>query len=87
VWICQDRGGRLWYQGRLLAEPFTAATSNSSLLLGDVSTEPGGDVAINHDAGGDTRYHVSRTVLVLQFVDPAGREKSRRTETVLVSRP
>lgn len=87
VWICQDRGGRLWYQGRLLAQPFTAATSASSLLLGDVIAEPGGYVATNHDPAGDTRYHVSRTVLVLQFVDPSGAEKSHRTETVLVSRP
>jgi hypothetical protein len=87
VWICRDRASRLWYQGRLLAQPFTAATSNSSIFLGDVATETGGYVATNYDPAGDTRYHVSRTVLVLQFVDPSGAEKSRRVEAVVASRP
>ena len=87
VWICQDRQDRLWYQGRLLAQPFTAATSDSSIFLGDVATEAGGYVATNYDPAGQTRYHVSRTVLVLQFVDPLGAEKSRRVEQVVASRP
>jgi hypothetical protein len=87
VWICRDLGDHLWYQGRLIGEPFDTATSASTLFLGDVVPEGDGYVATNRDAAGQTRYHVSRGYLILQFLDAVGTEKSRRVEAVRSARP
>jgi hypothetical protein len=55
VWICSG-GGRTVYQGHLLGQPFTAATSDFSLYIGTVRYEAGVWAATN----GATTYYVSR---------------------------
>jgi hypothetical protein len=72
VWICRNAAGVLIYQGHILREPLTKATSLSSLLLvngankGMVMPEGTGFVASNPSPDGKTttEYHVSLTQLV-----------------------
>jgi hypothetical protein len=78
VWICRDSAGKLWYQGHRRGFPFPSATSHDSLLLSTV--EQTGElefIATNVTATGTTRYHVSRTALVI--------EDTAKTTTELVT--
>jgi hypothetical protein len=74
VWICRDSDDELFYQGRLKPVPLTAATSKTTLLLGEgvrgrVDREGDGFVAINPGTSNRrTEYHVSRQYLVTRNV-------------------
>lgn len=54
VWICQGQG-RTFYQGHVRGQPFTAATSNTTLFTDNVRYEAG----IHKATNGDTVYFVS----------------------------
>lgn len=69
VWICSNEAGTLFYQGHVKNGPFTAATSNNTLLLGEgirgtVAVEGAGWVATNVVGDRTTEYHVSAEKLV-----------------------
>jgi hypothetical protein len=69
VWICASEAGTLFYQGHVKNGPFTAATSNNTLLLGEgiqgtVEVEGAGWVATNVVGDRTTEYHVSVEKLV-----------------------
>jgi hypothetical protein len=69
VWICSNETGTRYYQGHLKNRPFTAATSDNTLLLGEgirrtVAVEGAGWVATNVVDDRTTEYHVSAEKLV-----------------------
>jgi hypothetical protein len=64
VWICKAPNGKLFYQGHIRGEAFTAAFTANSICLGDV--KPEGDVYVATNAAGDgrtTKYYVARDYL------------------------
>jgi hypothetical protein len=66
VWICEDRAGKLWYQGHRLAGPFNQATGTDSLFLTTVNlNSDGGYLAVNVTERGRTDYAVYRDRLVI----------------------
>jgi hypothetical protein len=66
VWICEDRAGKLWYQGHRLAGPFQQATGNDSLFLTTVNLNSDGSyLAVNVTERGRTDYAVYRDRLVI----------------------
>jgi hypothetical protein len=69
VWICSNEAGTLFYQGHVKNGPFTAVTSNNTLLLGEgirgtVEVEGAGWVATNVVGDRTTEYHVTAETLV-----------------------
>ena len=73
VWICEDRAGKLWYQGHRLSGPFQQATGSDSLFLTTVNLKSdGGYLAVNVTERGTTDYVVYRDRLII-----AGRENGR----------
>jgi hypothetical protein len=66
VWICEDRNGKLWYQGHRLSGPFQQATGTDSLFLTTVNlNSDGGYLAVNVTERGRTEYAVYRDRLVI----------------------
>lgn len=70
IWICEDAGGRLWYQGHRLRGKLDAANGEDSLFLGNVNFTGGNGqfdeyVAVNATDKGTTEYTVSRDWLTI----------------------
>lgn len=63
VWICQDGGHKLWYQGHTGSDP--QFTNNNSILLPDVKDNGDGTYTASNGSDG-TKYIVSRKSLVIQ---------------------
>jgi hypothetical protein len=76
VWICQDRGGALYYQGHLGPSGEVLAEGTNALFLDTVAKDPdvaGGYVATNIDPKGTTRYFVSTSQLVKEIRGTRGK--------------
>jgi hypothetical protein len=60
VWICQDAGGKLYYQGHEgTPDDRELVEGSDALFLRDVTERPDGYEAVNTTSRGQTRYRVS----------------------------
>ncbi len=90
VWICQNAGGLLVYQGHVMRAALTTATSDSSLLIAEgikgtvVATTDGYTATNPTSSGKSTEYRVSRTVLTT--VDEPG-DRNMQDYPVIVASP
>jgi hypothetical protein len=72
AWICRNAEGTLYYQSHEKTGPFTAATSQNTILLGtgikgDVSVLGEGYKAVNPKTNGtDTVYTITKTMFTIE---------------------
>ncbi|GIJ52164.1 hypothetical protein Val02_90500 [Virgisporangium aliadipatigenens] len=64
AWICKSPDNKLFYQGHRRGKPFTAAMSNDSICLSDVTRDGDAYVATNvGNDGATTKYYVGHDYL------------------------
>jgi hypothetical protein len=64
AWICRSPDNKLFYQGHRRGKPFTAAMSDDSICLSDVTKDGDAYVATNVGSdGATTKYYVGRDYL------------------------
>ncbi len=76
VWICQA-DGTYYYQGHVRGKPFTAATSDHSILVPNVHREDGDSGVVYEARNGATTYYVTAEQLTIDTNGMVTREPVR----------